>query len=150
MDTTPTPKKKAKAKPVQKKFGSEAEMRQYVAAAESPQGDRMVKKVAAAAVVDVPAAPVDPVSEGVWGPKPSVAHQRAQHPMTCRTKLPVTGQFVLSDPSQLAAWNELQARLHPPDAPQAELGSYDIAFAPAISSYVIVATFSEIEYQQLI
>ena len=88
-------------------------------------------------------------NSGTWGSKPSVAQQIEKHPTTVREKTQVTCQFVLSDADALTAWNKLQVRMHPPTAPQVRLVNYACEFSPAISSFVILVSYSELEYQQI-
>lgn len=136
-------------------FGSAAEMQSYLRESAEQSGlDRMVPRDAPAndQVEDDDASEPEVLSSaaGVWGSKPSVADQLLAHPTSIRTKAPVTAQFVLSDPDQLAKWNLLQARMHPPSAPQVRLDVYESEFAHSVGSYVLLVTYSEIEYQQLI
>lgn len=144
------PKKVARDKQIL--FGSVAELASFIQSETAKDSVcRMVVRDK-----DVPAAPpTDPAPDpsssnaGTWGPKPSVAQQMEKHPTTIREKAQVTCQFVLSDADSLMAWNQLQLRMHPPTAPQVRLTTYECEFSPAISSFVILASYSEIEYQQL-
>lgn len=139
-------KKTPRAKNI--RFDSVADLRGYIQQEVEKESHRMVPKVVTPVEVieEEPTAPDADLA--TWGPKPSVADQLAKHPTSIRYKPPVTAQFVLSDAKSLEAWNALQVRAHPPEAPQIQL-SGETTFAPAISSYVILASYSEIEYQQI-
>lgn len=89
----------------------------------------------------------DPIL-GNWGPRPSVAKQLERHSTTVRFKPPVTYQFLLSDPAQLATWNTLHAKTYPLEEPQL-VGTYAQHFSPTLGSYIILAHYSEVEYQQI-
>lgn len=159
-----TPRKKVAAKKVAPvrdaviPFGSAAELRAYLDAEALKEGHRMVERgsvVNDAVYADKtePAAPVEdapaPAASGTWDKKASVAGQMTSHPTTVRYSNATTHQFLLSDPEQLAAWNKLQRRLSPPASPELRLDLYEHAFCPPLSSYIILVTCSEIEYQQL-
>jgi hypothetical protein len=156
--TSPSAEKVAKkatkkvAREKQIRFKSVAELKDYVQSeAAKDSSYRMVAKDKAEPAA--PATEPEPESSdpnvGAWGPKPSVAHQMEKHPTTIRGKAQVWAQFVLSDATSLAAWNKLQERLHPPTAPQVRLTTYECEFSQALSSFVVLASYSEIEYQQI-
>ena len=142
-------KKVAREKQI--RFNSAAELKGYVKSeAAKDSSYRMVAKDKAAPVAPAPeVAPTNNPNEGSWGPKPSVAHQLDKHPTSIREKAQVWAQFSLSDPEQLTAWNKLQERLHPPTAPQVRLATYVCEFSQATSSFVVLTSYSEIEYQQI-
>lgn len=138
------------------RFASAAALSSFLAAEAAAEGHRMVARgsvVNDAAPEPHPEPPSDdaPVShaQGVWGPKPSVTDQLIKQPATVRFKDPESHQFVLSDKGQMAAWNKLQSRLYPPGAPELKLDVYEHIFAPSMGSFVILATCTAIEYQQL-
>lgn len=153
---TTTAKKVAKkatkkvARERQIRFSSVTDLRRYIQEEVEKDSYRMVPKAAA-----TPASEPEDVAEATdfslatWGPKPSVSRQLELHAASVRFKAVVTRQFVLADSKSLADWNILQARMHPPESPQLRLTAYECEFCQAIQSYVILVSYSEIEYQQI-
>lgn len=154
---TTVPAKKA-AKKVAKKgarekqirFPSVAALRGFIQEEVEKDSYRMVPKEQAVAAPAPEAEPDAPdAALATWGPKPAVSRQLELHPTSVRYKAVVTRQFVLADEKSLADWNKLQARMHPPEAPQVRLAAYTCEFCQSIQSYVILVSHSEIEYQQI-
>lgn len=148
------PKKVAKKTALAKqiRFDSVADLRGYIQEAVEQESYRMVpREVAAAAQAAAEPEEADAPDESLatWRPTPAVLNQLDLHPTSVRFKAVVTEQFVMSDEKSRTEFNKLQVRMHPPGAPQVKIISYEREFAPAISSFVILVSHSEIEYQQI-
>lgn len=145
------------------RFDSVAELKDYLAAARVESENRNVERPTSPEPTDGGEAEDGEVAEGEittedktfnnpkegnWGGAPSVIDQLTKHPGTVRFGPFQTRQFILSDQKQLKEWNLLQAEAHPLTSARKQL-AFECTFAPALSSFVVLATFSEIEYQQL-
>lgn len=145
-----------RARPDEITFDNASDLLDFIREESVDESDRMV--VHGSVINDPPTEPqeeeteeeavADDPHEGKWGPKPSVAAQMHKFPSTVRCGPFKNRQYVLSEDEQLTAWNNLQADAHPLEAPRIQL-TYEHSFAPSLSSYIILATYCEIEYQQL-
>lgn len=146
-------KKVAKKTPRAKqlRFSSVEDLKSFIQREVERDSYRMVARPSAGepSVAEAPDAKAPNPMEGSWGAKPSVARQLEEHPATVRDKAPVTAQFIMSVDGDAAAWNALQARMHPPQSPEIRLASYSCEFAQSIHSFVILVTYAELEYQQI-